>query len=181
MVFFCGLVAARADETPTLEALLDSDLLKAALSDETLTKHEKLITRRCYTIEKHLKPSDTPTSQAVQYSCTAPVVGVAFYAGDDLGEHNPDKIAAYIKNEFDKYGVMARVFIKYDHEYGSSIAYLMSGGRKVMHKPNIIDGIKGIETFVAEMKLIFFKDKKISPQQLKEWVVATKAHIPEIG
>lgn len=97
-------------------------ILHAAKVDKMLTDREKLFVYRCQTIAKYLVFSDTPTGKATKYSCDA-TVGVAFYAGKDLGRHPPEKVAQYFIDELVKQNVKTEVFFKHDHEYGSSMAF----------------------------------------------------------
>ena len=93
-------------------------IILAAKADKTLTDHEKLFVYRCETIVKYLGFPDTPTGKATKYSCDVPAVGIAFYAGKDLGKHPPEKIAQYFIDELAKHNVKAQAFIKHDHAHG---------------------------------------------------------------
>lgn len=124
---------------------------------------------------------DTVLGLTLEYSCSAPVVGVIFYAGNDLGKHSPEKIAAYMKTEFEKNGVLAKVFIKENREHGSSSSFLVRGGRKVMNPVDPLSAIKNIEDFVANIKLVFFADKLITSSELEKWIKSDVAYIPKIN
>lgn len=183
MLFLGGNTAVRAEnkETPSLRAILDGEVLGAVKHDTSMTNGEKLYVHRCAIIEKHIGFDDTPIGQAMKYSCTAPVVGVAFYVGKDLGNHSPVKVANYIKAEFAKNGMVAEVFIKLGHEHGSSVTYFVEGGREILNPLPPAKAINKLEGFVAEVKLVYFKDKKITPDELGKWVKSTTAYIPKIS
>ncbi len=179
----CVAGAAHADKAQPnrLDLALASELLEASKSDQSISKHDKLFTKRCEVIDKYLPPTSTPIGKAMVYSCTAPAVGVAFYAGKDLGQHSPDKIAKYIEASFAKNGMLAKVFIESEHRHGSSVAMMMNGGSHLYNPMNPLEAIKNIESFAAEAKLIYFTDKKISPKELEKWVKSEIAYLPETG
>ena len=70
-------------------------LLRESAADTSRTDHEKLFVYRCETIAKTIGFSGTPTGQATKYSCDVPAVGIAFYAGSDLGKHPPEKVGQH--------------------------------------------------------------------------------------
>lgn len=162
-----------------LSGMLGNELLKAAAQDKTLSDKEKLFKYRCSMIKKYLTLTDTPTHKAVSHSCSDAVVGVSFYVGDDLGKHSPEKIAVHIENEFAKHGVSAKVFFRENKPYASRIAFMMKGGSFLYEPTDPISAINSIKSFAAEMKLLYFRDKDITSDQLKVWVKATDAHIPK--
>lgn len=84
----------------SLDTVLGAKLLKAAEPETSLTVDEKLNVYRCTMVKKYLGFEDTILGNALAYSCSKPVVGVVFYAGNDLGQHSPEKIANYIKSKF---------------------------------------------------------------------------------
>ncbi len=49
--------------------------------------------------------SDTPSGRATQHSCDKPEIGIALYAGKDLGKHPPEKVGQYFKSELAKHKV----------------------------------------------------------------------------
>jgi len=164
----------------SLDIILGAQLLKAAKENTILSVNEKLNVYRCQMVKKYIGFDDTPLSQALKYSCSAPVVGVVFYAGKDLGHHSPEKIADYIKKEFSKYGMVARVFINVEHEFSSSVAYIIGGGKEVFDPVSPAKAIKNIKGFAADMKLVFFADKLITPNELEKWAKADAAYMPNL-
>lgn len=174
-------VHAKAASKPTLGTVLGAQLLKASEADSSLTVDEKLNVYRCETVKKHVGFDGTILGDALEYSCSAPVVGVVFYAGNDLGKHSPEKIAAYMEAEFAKNGVSAKVFIKPNHGHGSSASFIVRGGREVMNPIDPLSAIKNIEGFVANIKLVFFADKLITSSELGKWVKSDVAYIPVIN
>ena len=131
-------------------------------------------------VNKYQTLTQSAIDRAIHYSCTAPVVGVVFYVSNDLGKHSPEKIANYIQAEFAKNGVKAKVFIEYRHEYGSSISYIVRGGRETMNPKEPYSAIKDIEGFVANMKLVYLADELITTTELGKWVKSDTAYIPSI-
>lgn len=136
-------------------------LLRESASDTSRSDYEKLFTYRCETIANTIGFSDTPTGRATKYSCDEPGVGIAFYAGPDLGKHPPEKIAQYFKDELAGYGMISEVFIKTGHEYGSSMAFYINGDSWLPLPVDPLEGAKQIEALAAEAKLILFTDGRI--------------------
>ena len=89
----------RQDKVLTSHSAKAAEILRAAKAETTLTDHEKLYVHRCAMINKYVGFSDSPTSQATKHSCDVPEIGIAFFAGDDLGQHSPLKIANYFKSD----------------------------------------------------------------------------------
>lgn len=174
-------LGASEEQSIRLDMALASELLSASKQDQSMNKHEKLFVHRCATIEKYLGFKKTPIGHAMKYSCTAPVVGVALYAGGDLGDHSPEDIAKYIEASFAKNGMKAKVFIDKKHEHGSSVAMMMGGGSHLYNPVGPLDAIKSIKSFASEAKLIYFKDKKITSDELEKWVKSEIAYLPTIS
>ena len=137
-------------------------LLRESASDTSRSDYEKLFTYRCETIATTIGFSDTPTGRATQYSCNKPGVGIAFYAGSDLGKHPPEKVGQYFKDELAKYGMISEVFIKHGHEHGSSMASYINGDSWLPLPVDPLEGTKQIEALAAEAKLLLFKYKRIT-------------------
>lgn len=119
---------------------------------------------RCEVLIKSGGFSKTVTGKATKLSCQEPTIGIALYAGKDLGKHPPEKIAQYFMDELEKLGIKSKVFIKHDHEYGSSMSFYINGDswlRKVVNPLMAVDRIKGL---AAEAKLVYFTNG-----QIKEW------------
>ncbi len=172
---------AAEEQKLTLDTILGAKLLKASERDTTLTLDEKLNVHRCKMVSQYLTLTSSAIDQTIKYSCTAPVVGVAFYAGNDLGHHSPEKIANHIEAEFAKNGVKARVFIQDGHSSGSNISYIVRGGREVMSPKEPYSAIKSIEGFVANMKLVYLADELISTTELGKWVKSEIAYLPRLN
>lgn len=144
-------------------------IILAAKADTSLTDHEKLFVYRCETVTKYLGFPDTPTGKATKYSCDVPAIGIAFYAGKDLGKHPPEKIAQYFIDELAKHNLTAQVFIKHDHEYGSSMGFYINGKSWLAMPRRPSEAVKMIESLAAETKLILFTKGRI-----KEWPKSIK-------
>lgn len=171
----CVVNVAHAD----LREALAAELLEASKSDNSMSKKEKLITQRCIAVKRYLVEDKSALRQALYYSCTAPVVGVAFYAGNDLGQHSPEKISAYIEDEFARNGVQAKVFIT-KHKAGSTVALISRGGNFLYNPTDPVSAIKSIKSFSSEIKLAYFADKLITPEELTKWVKADKIYLPSL-
>lgn len=63
----------------------DSAILKASEAEKTLSNKQKLFHYRCEMIEKYLYFNNTPTDLATKHSCDKAEIGIALYAGKDLG------------------------------------------------------------------------------------------------
>lgn len=64
---------------------IDRAIIKGNAADTSRTDHEKLFVYRCESIAKATGFSETASGRATKYSCDQPGVGIAFYAGSDLG------------------------------------------------------------------------------------------------
>lgn len=163
----------------TLETIMGAKLLRAAKAEAKLSDHDILIKHRCAMIEKHMSLTSSILDKATEYSCTAPVVGVAFYAGKDLGHHSPQKVSSYILDTFNHHGIEAKIYTKLNHSYGSQVVFLMRGGRYMLNPVDPLKGISSIEGFAAEAKLVALKDGIISTAELEKWVKSNVAYIPK--
>ena len=157
-------------EKPNLQTQLNAQLLRAAKHDTSLSDREKLFSRRCETIEKHVGFSDTPLGQSIEYSCKGMVIGVTLYAGADLGKHSPEKVAALFKEKLSNDFMTAEVFVKHDHEYGSAMAFLINGGSYTEDWADPLEALEFLDGMTAEARLIYFNNKQITSQQLVDWV-----------
>ena len=147
----------------------DRAILKSSEADTSLTKKEKLFRYRCQTIKKYLGFDDTATGKAIKHSCDKPEIGIALYAGDDLGEHSPEKVAEYFERELTKNNISAKVFIKHKHPYGTSMGFYINGSSWLRDPVNPLKGIELIEALAAEALLILYTEKRI-----KEWPKGAK-------
>ncbi|MCP5274894.1 MAG: hypothetical protein H6936_08615 [Burkholderiales bacterium] len=141
---------------------IDRAIIRGNATDTSRTDHEKLFVYRCESIARAIGFSDTPTGRATKYSCDKPGVGIAFYAGSDLGKHPPEKVGQYFKDELAKYGMISEVFIKHGHEYGSSMAFYINGDSWLPLPVDPLEGTKQIEALAAEAKLLLFKYGRIT-------------------
>lgn len=158
MMAVLWIVPAWAD----LQIDVNRVLLRESAADTSRTDHEKLFVYRCETIAKTIGFSDTPTGRANKYSCDEPAVGIAFYAGSDLGKHPPEKIGQHFKDELAKHGMKSEVFIKHGHEYGSSMGFYINGHSWLSDPVRPSKGVEMIEALAAESKLILFKKGRIT-------------------
>ena len=96
------LVHSAVTHAKNLQVDEATNILRASKSETSLTDHEKLYVYRCEMIRKYLGFTETPTGLATKYSCDKPEIGIAFFAGDDLGHHSPQKIGEYFKNPLER-------------------------------------------------------------------------------
>jgi len=125
------------------------------------TDYEKLFVYRCETIEETIGFAETPTGKATEYSCTGPNIGIALYAGKDLGDHSPEKVGQYYIDEIAKFGMTAEVFIKHEHPHGSSMVFYINGESYLREPIDPLSGIDLIEAIAAEAKLLLYTAGKI--------------------
>ena len=155
------------------QSYLDLDIniaiLASAKADNSRTDYEKLFDYRCETMVRYLGFPDTPTGKATKYSCDVPAIGIALYAGKDLGKHPPEKITQYFIDELAKHNLTAQAFIKHDHDYGSSMAFYINGESWLSQIKRPSEAVKMIKTLAAETKLILLTTGRIKkwPKSLK--------------
>jgi len=137
-------------------------LLRAAKAEKNLTDQEKLGRYRCDMISKYLGFKDTVIGKARKYSCNTPEIGVALYAGEDLGDHSPEKVAQYFKDEFTKNNINAEVFIQKNHPYGTSMGFYINGESLIRNPVDPLKGIEILKGMAAEALLILYTEKRIS-------------------
>lgn len=125
------------------------------------SKYEKMFVYRCETIEETIGFADTPTGKATEYSCAGPNIGIALYAGRDLGKHSPEKVGQYFVDEIAKFGMTAKMFIKHDHPHGSSMAFYINGESYLRDPVRPSEALKLIEAVAAESKLLLYVAGKI--------------------
>ena len=140
---------------------IDRAIIRGTAADTSRTEHEKLFVYRCESIAETIGFSDTPTGRATKFSCDEPAVGIAFYAGPDLGKHPPEKVGQHFKDELAKHGVKSEIFIKHGHEYGSSMGFYINGDSWLSDPVRPSKGVDMIEALAAEAKLILFKKGRI--------------------
>lgn len=159
------LSPARADLTIDINGAI----LAGLRHDTSRTQHEKLYVYRCESIIKSIGFSDTPTGRATKYSCDVPGVGIALYAGKDLGKHSPEKVGQHFVNALLAEGLQAEVFIKTDHEYGSSIGFYINGAswRDDAVRPS--EALELLDFLADESKLILFTKGRLKtyPKKIK--------------
>ncbi len=139
-------------------------ILKASKSETSLTDHEKLFVYRCDMIRNYMGFPKTPTGQATKHSCEKPEIGIAFFAGSDLGSHSPDKIGNYFKAELSKYHINAEVFIQDNWQHGSSMGFYINGESWLKEPVRPSQAVEKIETLAAEALLILYTKGRI-----QEW------------
>ncbi|SEN38615.1 hypothetical protein [Nitrosomonas marina] len=140
---------------------IDRAIIKGNAADTSRTDHEKLFVYRCESIAKAIGFSETASGRATKYSCDQPGVGIALYAGSDLGDHSPESIGTYFKSELTKYGMNAQVFIQDNGNYGSSMGFYINGDSWLNEPVRPSRGVELIEALAAEAKLILFKRGRI--------------------
>ena len=137
-------------------------ILRAAKHDTSLTDHEKLFVYRCDMIRKYAGFPDTPSGNATKHSCDRPEIGIAFFAGSDLGKHSPEKIANYFKTELAKHRIKAEVFIQDNWEYGSALGFYVNGESWLKNPIPPSQAVEKIEALAAEAILILYTKGRIN-------------------
>lgn len=154
---FCAALTASADLTRDVNAAILADLP----DDPTRTQKEKLYVLRCESISRSIGFSKTPTGRATKYSCDSPGVGIALYAGEDLGKHSPEKIGQYFVDKLSKEGLKAKVFIKPDHGFGSSMAFYINGASWLDDAVDPLKAVEMLESLAAESKLSLYSKGRL--------------------
>ena len=144
-----------------LQTQHDRAILDAASDLTRLSKREKLFVYRCQIMRELLGFENNPTGKAQAYSCNETGVGIAFYAGNDLGKHPPEKIARLFRDGLAEYKVPARVFVKHGHQHGSSMAFYINGESWLREPVRPSKGYEMIEALAAETNLILLKRGRI--------------------
>ena len=156
-VFIGAAGLARADLTKDVNGAI----LAGLRDDTTRTNHEKLYVYRCESIAKSIGFSDNPTGKATKFSCDEAGVGIALYAGKDLGKHPPEKVGEYFVDMLAKEGLKAKVFIKHDHEHGSSMAFYINGASWEDDPLRPSKAVEQLDALASESKLILLTDGRI--------------------
>lgn len=144
-----------------------SAVLQASAHITKWTKHEKLFVHRCQIMRDVMGFADTPTGKAQEYSCNETGVGIAFYAGKDLGKHPPEKIARLFRDGLAGYKVPAHVFIEHEHPHGSSMAFYINGESWLRKLVRPSKGYEMIETLAAETNLLLYEGGRIDAWMTK--------------
>lgn len=160
-----GVSPAFAD----LDTAMNRAILKATAFDTARTDKQKLFENRCATIARYVGFEKDTTGEARKYSCDVAGVGIAFYAGADLGKHPPEKVGQYFVEALAKEGVPAKVFIKRDHDYGSSMGFYVNGRSWQEEPVDPLKGTKLLEFLANESKLILFTEGRI-----QDWMYRPK-------
>lgn len=150
-------VAAYAD----LDTAINKAILEATTDDTTRTNKQKLFKNRCATIAETVGFEKNVTGQARKYSCDVPGIGIALYAGSDLGKHSPEKVGEYFIDALAKEGLQAQVFIKPDHEYGSSMAFYINAESWRREPARVSEVANKIDLLAAHTKLVLLTDGRI--------------------
>lgn len=158
-------VAAYAD----LDTAINRAILKATAHDTSRSDEQKLFENRCETIAATIGFENGVTGQARKYSCEVNGVGIALYAGDDLGKHSPEKVGKYFVDALAAKSLPAQVFIERDHEYGSSIAFYIDGQSWNRQAVDPLSATKQIDALIAETNLILLTRGRID-----QWISVPK-------
>ncbi len=137
-----------------LQSYQDRAILIASKAETNLTKVQKISTHRCEMIKKYLGFSDSIMGRAIKHSCDKAEVAITLYAGKDLGEHSPEKVAQYFKDELLKHHVKAEIFIRKNHPHGTSMGFYVNGGSRLKKPVDPMRGIELLEALAAETILI---------------------------
>ncbi|MEW8626272.1 MAG: hypothetical protein AB2551_11010 [Candidatus Thiodiazotropha sp.] len=152
-----------------LDTAINRAILEATKHDTTRSDRDKLFKNRCQTIAKYIGFDDTPSEQARKYSCDVPGIGIALYAGKDLGKHSPEKVGQYFTDKLAEEGLQSQVFVEPEHPYGASMGFYINGSSWLLEPVRPSKGVKEIDALAAEAKLILLTNGRVS-----EWIHAPK-------
>ena len=96
-------------------------------------------------------------------------------AGDDLGKHSPEKVASHFENELAKHKMQSKVFIQKGYKHGTSLVFFVNGSS---YYANYVDPVKALDSlkgFVADVRLMYFKNGQITSDQLTDWIKSAPA------
>ncbi len=161
------MIFAPQSQAQDLQALLNAQVTKAAKHDTRLSRMEKLFEKRCEMIEKYLGFKDDPMGKAMEYSCQEPQIGIAFYAGPDLGDYPPSHIERVFLDRIGDEGLKAKVFTDLKHEHGSNVVFFINGETYLKDPVDPVKALEQVKYLVAEAKLIFISRKQVDvwPQE----------------
>lgn len=144
-----------------LDTEINRAILKATESDASRTKKEKLFKYRCEIIARHIGFADDPTGSATKYSCDVLGVGIALYAGKDLGKHSPETVGKYFVDKLAAEGLEASLFIEPNHPHGTSMAFYINGESWRREAVDPLEAADMVVTLATEAKLILLNEGRI--------------------
>ena len=62
-----------------------------------------------------------------KYSCDVAGVGIAIYAGADLGKHSPEKVGQYFIDKLLEEGLKAEMHIEHNYAHGTGMEFFVNG------------------------------------------------------
>lgn len=144
-------------------------LASLALNTHAENKESSLLFSgdRCKHLEQFKGFSNNVTGKATKYSCNNQAVGIALYAGKDLGKHPPEKIAKYFVDQLAERKVSSKVFIKHNHKHGSSMAFYINGDSWLTKAKRPSEAVKMIDNLAAETKLVYLIGGRKQPNPVK--------------
>jgi len=160
-VCFALWIVLAAPVYADLDTAINRAILKATAEDTTRTDRDKLFENRCETIAATVGFENDVTGAARKFSCDELGVGIALYAGADLGKHSPEKVGQYLVDALAKEGLKAKVFIKDDHDYGTGVGFYINGRSWLRESVDPVKGIEMLEGITAEAKLILLTDGRV--------------------
>lgn len=138
-----------------LKDILAALVLRASKAETSISDADKLMARRCEMLTKYVGFKDTPMGKAMKYSCDAPQIGIAFYAGPDLGDYPPEQIERVFLDRIGDRGLKAKVFTDLEHEHGSSVVFFVHGDTYLRNAVDPVEALSEVKNLINETKLIF--------------------------
>ncbi|WP_133471320.1 hypothetical protein [Paraglaciecola marina] len=165
---------------PDMRTQLGAKILRAAKQDLSLSDEQKLSTHRCKMLHDYVDFKDAAFGQAIDYSCRNLAVGITFHAGSDLGRYTPENIIQALEMKFKEQFINAKVFVKQQHKGGSAVAFFINGQSYTANWMTIVDALNTVQDTSNEARLIYLKNKQITPQQLGKWVKGSEPEYSKV-
>lgn len=144
-----------------LDAAFNRSILVALKHDTERTNKEKLFEDRCQTIIETVGFEDSITGEARKFSCDVSGVGVALYAGSDLGKHSPQKVGQYFIDKLEAEGLEANLYILDEYDHGSHMEFYVNGQSSMIYSMRPSKAIKMIDGIAADAKLVLLHEGRV--------------------
>ncbi len=127
----------------------------------------------CDDIERLKTAPISTLNRARIYSCDKPAdVGVAIYAGKDLGDKPPESVGQWFERLYQAYDIDTKIFIENSDAPQTLLVFYASGTSLLTSPVNTADGVAKAKFLVAEAKLIFFVNLQIqaTETEVAKWI-----------
>ncbi|MEP0175017.1 MAG: hypothetical protein ABJH28_10835 [Paraglaciecola sp.] len=158
-----------------IQADFDRELIEVSEAETRYTNKQKLFDKRCEMVKQYVDTDGTILRKAMGHSCEKLTIGVALLAGDDLGKHSPEKVASHFENELAKHKMQSKVFIQKGYKHGTSLVFFVDGSSYYANYVNPVQALDSLKSFVADVRLMYFKNGQITFDQLAHWIKSAPA------